>query len=290
MPYLNPYPENGEWLRGSFHGHSAEHSVCATVPLMDGIQRYHDAGAGFVTLTDHNHVTDLVDARLRFPGLVFLEGFEYSYGPNFVIAGDRVAPLFDMDPRESLGRTGKLLRFICHPQPHLEREYWTTAAMVALRDRIDGVEIYNGHYGIERMREGGHTPDYRHVWDTLLMAGCRLWGYANDDFHEPADFGNAFNMVRASSRTADAVVAAAKQGACYGSTGLLLDRVELANGHVRVTLPETATGYFIGNAGRILKTSKGRAFDLKFDERQRYVRFEAEAGTRMIFLQPFFRA
>ena len=290
MPYLNPYPAEGEWLRANFHGHCAEHSQCATVPLETGVRQYVDVGASCVTITDHNHVTDLADMRRIFPGTLFLEGFEYSYGPNFVIVGESVAPLYDIDPREALGRTPNLLRFICHPQPHMEREYWLPQAMIALRDRVDGIEAYNGHYGIPRMCEGGHTPDYRHVWDLMLTAGCRFWGYANDDFHEPADFNNAFNMIRVAARTPAGVVEAAKQGSCYGSTGLLLEQVEMNDDAVRVTLPETATGRFRGNGGRILKTQTGRSFEFKCDGRQQYVRFEAEADNRMLFLQPFFRA
>jgi|GEM_PF-461193 len=289
MPYVNPYADGGEWLRANFHGHCSEHSVCATVPLETGVRQYTGIGAGCVTLTDHNHVTDLGEMRRAFPGTIFLEGFEYSYGPNFVIAGEHVEPMYDMDPREALIRSANLLRFICHPQPHMEREYWPTAAMIALQDRVDGIEAYNGHYGIARMREGGHIPDYRHVWDLLLTAGCQFWGYANDDFHETADFNNAFNMVCVTDKTPSGVVEAAKHGCCYGSTGLLLERVEMLQNSVRITLPEEAKGRFRGNGGRILRTQTGRLFDLKFDEKQKYVRFEAEVDGRLLFLQPFFK-
>ena len=30
------------------------------------------------------------------------------------------------------------------------------------------------------MRMRGRTPHYAHVWDELLTAGHRLWGFAND--------------------------------------------------------------------------------------------------------------
>ena len=29
-------------------------------------------------------------------------------------------------------------------------------------------------------------PYYADFWDELLTAGHRLWGFANDDFHDPA--------------------------------------------------------------------------------------------------------
>ncbi|HSV93185.1 MAG TPA: hypothetical protein VLH81_08915, partial [Desulfobacterales bacterium] len=72
MPRLsNPYAGcgagTGTWLRGSIHGHSSEYSGCSSVPLAEGIARYHAAGAGFAAVTDHDHVSDLGPARARYP-------------------------------------------------------------------------------------------------------------------------------------------------------------------------------------------------------------------------------
>ena len=55
----NPYRRReGQWIRGSFHGHCSENSGCSSVPLAASVQRYCDLGVGFVTLTDHDTVTD----------------------------------------------------------------------------------------------------------------------------------------------------------------------------------------------------------------------------------------
>ena len=72
----NPYSNLvGKWVRGSFHGHCSENSACSSVPLADSVKKYADLGVGFVTLTDHDTVTDLTAMRQAYEGLVFLEEF-----------------------------------------------------------------------------------------------------------------------------------------------------------------------------------------------------------------------
>ncbi|MSR84246.1 MAG: hypothetical protein EXS58_15205, partial [Candidatus Latescibacteria bacterium] len=69
----NPYADlQGTWIRGSFHGHCCENSACASVPLAESVRRYWELGVGFVTLTDHDVVTDLAAIRARYPELAFL--------------------------------------------------------------------------------------------------------------------------------------------------------------------------------------------------------------------------
>ena len=226
----NPYRDlSGQWIRGSFHGHCSEHSACASVPLAESVRRYSEVGAGFVALTDHDVVTDLAPMQARYGALAFLHGFEYSTRENVVFVGSEVGPLYELELEEALMQAGELLTVVCHPQPEgPRREYWTLEKLTALGVWPDGLEVYNGHYGIERALAAGRWPLYADFWDELLTAGHRLWGFANDDFHDVDDFGNAFNMVLVEEATPQAVVAAAKCGRSYASTGLLLVSVEAA--------------------------------------------------------------
>ncbi len=209
----NPYRNaGGRWMRGSFHGHCDENSACASVPLDQSVQWYSDVGAGFVTLTDHDFITDLAPVQARYPDLAFVPGFEYSSRENVVFAGPGVGPLYELPLEQALARAGDLFTMVCHPWPKAgRRDYWTLEKIEALGTLPDGLEVYNGHYGHAGARAAGRQPLYDVFWDQLLTAGHRLWGFANDDFHAPEDFDNAFNMVLAEENTA-----AASKHSVYG--------------------------------------------------------------------------
>lgn len=286
----NPYRDgHGQWIRGSFHGHCSEHSACASVPLAESVRRYSELGAGFVTLTDHDVVTDLSAMQANYDKLALLHGFEYSTRENVIFVGPEVRPLYELSLEEALAQAGDLLTVVCHPQPEgPRREYWTRAKLEALGTWPDGLEVYNGHYGIERALQMGRQPYYADFWDELLTAGHRLWGFANDDFHDVDDFDNAFNMVQVTEATPAGVVAAAKRGRSYATTGLLLVAVAATDGRIAVEVDAPCAGAFIGPDGVRLSTGEGTRFEYAVGA-EAYVRFEGEGETGRIFLQPMFR-
>ena len=151
-PYAGCGTGRGAWIRGSIHGHSSEHSGCSSVPLADGIARYHAAGAGFVAVTDHDHVSDLESARARYPRIAFLEGFEHSMAENVLFVGERVPPLYQLAMNDALAAADGLLTVICHPRPRAADDYWTVNRILALSPCPIGIEVYNGHYRPDRCR------------------------------------------------------------------------------------------------------------------------------------------
>ena len=286
--YTSPYENlTGTWIRGSFHGHCSENSSCGRIPLAEGVQMYHEVGAGFVTLTDHDYITDLTDIAPQYPDMTFIQGFEYSTRENVVFAGPGVKPLYEVSLEAALQEAKDLLTFVAHPKRWVDREYWTLPMLEALGTWPDGLEVYNGHYGIERALAEGRWPLYNDFWDEVLTAGHRVWGYANDDFHELDDFSNAFNMVNVLERTPEGVIAAAKAGRCYATTGPLVAQVTVAENTYSVDLEKPASGRFVGLGGVVLEASEGTAFSyLATDEP--YVRFEAEGSDGRVFLQPMY--
>lgn len=290
MKILNPYHgKRGKWVRGNFHGHSSEGSGCATVPLREGVQRYHDVGAAFMAVTDHDVVTDLKDLRNEFPDLILLQGFEHSVLRHLLFIGEEVPPLHELPIEDALARADDLLTILCHPDPVPGEEYWSVERIRSLGRLPDGIEIYNGHYGTERLLERGRNPRYTHLWDDLLTKGHRIWGFANDDFHDPPDFSNAYNMVLVEDLTPAAVIQAAKAGASYGTTGLLLREIDETDGRITVVVEEPCTGRFIGPRGSLLAENEGDEFEYTLSA-QPYVRFEAEGESGLLFLQPMFAA
>jgi len=286
----NPYSNLvGKWVRGSFHGHCSENSACSSVALADSVKQYADLGVGFVTLTDHDTVTDLTAMRQAYEGLVFLEGFEYSSRENVLFAGPTMGPLYELSLEEALARAGDLLTVVCHPRPHASgRDYWTRQMLEDLGTWPDGIEVYNGHYGIESAIANGRWPLYSDFWDELLSAGHRPWGYANDDFHDPEDFDNAFNMVFVEDNTPEGVIHAAKAGRSYASTGVLLDELTIDGQQINVSVSAPCTGRFIGPGGVVLGAGQGTAFSYQAGAED-YVRFEGDGDKGRIFLQPLFR-
>ena len=284
----NPYQNaTGTWIRGNLHTHCREHSGCASVPLFEGIEKYWGAGARFLAVTDHDHVTDLQEARRRWPEMIFLEGFEWSKSENVLFIGQTVPPLHARPFPEAL-RTGRdLLTIVCHPRPSWVIEYWTVPMILALDPPPVGIEVYNGHYAGEHRFWRRTNPLYSETWDALLTSGARLWGFVNDDLHQPSDFGRTFTMACVRERNEDALLASLKAGRFYGSTGLLLKEVSVIGSDVHVALESPAAGRFVGPGGKTLASNEGTSFEYRA-AREAYVRFEAAGEAGRIFLQPFF--
>jgi hypothetical protein len=286
----NPYAGcTGNWVRGNLHGHCSESSGCASVPLFEGIESHRKAGARFLALTDHDTVTNLAAARARWPEMTFLEGFEWSRSQNILFVGEKVPPLYEHSLREALRRSAGLLTVICHPRPHRSRDYWTVPMILALDPAPVAIEVFNSHYGRPRRTDPAPNPLYTDTWDALLSQGLHLWGLANDDSHDPSDYGHTATWANVPDNSPATIMSALMAGRFYGSTGLLLEEVSMDGDEIRVRLDSDARGRFIGPGGRVLRESTGAEFVFRaFDEA--YVRFEAEGAAGRIFLQPFFRS
>jgi hypothetical protein len=286
---VNPYEGcSGAWVRGNLHGHCSESSGCASVPLFAGIEKHEKAGARFLALTDHDTVTDLSAARARWPDITFLEGFEWSSSQNILFIGEKVPPLYELSLSEALREASGLLTVICHPHPYRGRDYWTIPMILALDPPPVAIEVYNSHYSRPLRTNPGPNPLYTDTWDAVLTQGLRVWGFANDDSHDPHDFGHTATFANVKDRSAASLMAALKAGRFYGSTGLRLEEVSVSGDVIHVRVDSDANGRFVGPGGRILGVAQGREFSLRGSDED-YIRFEAEGSRGRIFLQPFFR-
>jgi len=87
--------------------------------------------------------------------------------------------------------------------------------------------------------------------------------------------------------TPKGIIAAARAGQCYGTTGLLLREFGIEGKRIHVELESKARGRFVGPGGKPLAGDVGTHFDYRVDG-ESYVRFEAEGKAGRIFLQPAF--
>jgi hypothetical protein len=198
--------------------------------------------------------------------------------------------LFESPLREALrrGRAQGLLTVICHPKPHTGRAYWTVPMILGLDPAPVAIEVFNSRYGRPLPFDPAPNPLYTETWDALLSRGLRLWGFANDDSHDPEDFGQTATWANVPDNSAAAIMSALMAGRFYGSTGLLLEDISLDGDEISVRLDSDASGRFIGTAGRVLSEARGRQFSCRGTS-EAYVRFEATGQKGRIFLQPFFR-
>ena len=67
-----------------------------------------------------------------------------------LFAGAQVEALYKQSLEDALTNASDLITVVCHPRPHADgRDYWTRPMLEALGTWPDGIEVYNGHYGIE---------------------------------------------------------------------------------------------------------------------------------------------
>jgi hypothetical protein len=166
------------------------------------------------------------------------------------------------------------------------------------------VEIANE--AVDSGNEGDPAhPSTEALWDEVLTKGGRVLATATDDAHhygdaeavrargETAYVGDrGFVMVRA-EKTAASVRAAIAAGDFYSSTGVLLDRLEVAEGGIAIDVRGGGEGTLIeviGTGGAILSSVRGAS--LRFDPKRAppgYVRVRVTDGQgRRAFTQPLF--
>jgi hypothetical protein len=89
-------------------------------------------------------------------------------------------------------------------------------------------------------------------WDRLLSAGVRTWGFATDDSHTLEGIGWGWIQVQADSNTPDALMSAMREGRFYSSTGVILRRAVVEDGHFVVESVDADRLKFTGRWGQLL--------------------------------------
>ncbi|NRA40631.1 MAG: metallophosphoesterase [Planctomycetes bacterium] len=281
------YGKRGAWHRGNVHMHCTESSPCSDTLLSRGVQAYSEGEHAFLAITDHDVITDLTAIKAQYPDIIFFEGFEHSVSNHMLFVKESVKPLFEMkDKKGALLHADDYLTVVCHPQGPA-RDYWTVDELKAYPQLPTGVEVFNGHYGVETWRQKGGGWEYTQFWSDCLDAGLRLFAYANDDFHDLIDTQNAWNVVQTTEKTPAAILAALKSGAFYASTGLSLQSIQEYRGKVVVNFTHKVHGRFMGPGNACLSNDYTDSFEMTHTD-EAYIRFEAEDNGKKLWTQPFY--
>ena len=319
-------PPARRFLKGQLHAHTSGSGDSDTEPG-EAAAWYADHGFDFVVFTDHNRITEV-----RAPGgMLALRGVELTQNLRSCEPapepGDAcllhvnalfVAPalgLLSLEPRASQARVALYGRAVDRAialggiaqlnHPNFQHGA-SLEVLVALAARgLTLVEIEN------KAVDSGNEGDARHasteaLWDAALLRGAHLLGTATDDAHHYSDAAAArargeaaytgdrgFVRVRA-EKTEASIRAAIVAGDFYGSTGVELDRLDLAREGVAVDVRASdapATIEVIAD-GKVVAMERGAS--LRFDPRRApatYVRVRVtDARGRKAFSQPLWLA
>jgi hypothetical protein len=314
------------FLKGQLHAHT-DGSGDSDTPAAEAAAWYAEHGFDFVVFTDHNRVTET-----RSPGgMLALRGVELTQNlrrcepepepgdacllhVNALFVGSTPGRI-TLEPPPSLARAELYGRAVDRAialggiaqlnHPNFQHGADLDVLLALAARGLTLVEIDN------RAVDSGNEGDARHgsteaLWDAALLRGAHVLGTATDDAHHYGDAAatrargetpyvgdRGFVMVRAGKSEA-AIRAAIVAGDFYGSTGIGLDRVDLARDGVAVDVrPGDAPALIEVIAdGQVIATARGAS--LRFDPRgttASYLRVRVtDAAGRKAFTQPLWLA
>lgn len=273
------------WIKGNLHTHTT-HSDGDFSPqqIMDA---YVSAGYGFLMLSDHDQITGREDLDPK--GLILIPGNEITSNGAHILhvnAKSVIPPLPDRQSVFDAIEADGGFAIAAHPNweesfahcPQTSLETWRGYA---------GLEIYNG---VITWLPG--EPCATDRWDRLLAQGRRVWGYAHDDTHFPADVGTAWDVVQISKGGGlREIVAALRQGSFYASTGVTIQSIEVNERTIRIETENADRIDAISDYGRceLRVDSPLITYTVPENSNRRYIRFTCwGSGGRMAWTQPFF--
>ena len=290
----------GDWFRGNTHTHTLESDGDSTPAEV--VKWYAEHGYDFLVITDHDKVTRVVsDDILLIPGEEITD--RLSKKPLHVNAIDiheAIPPqggtnVVDVMQRNiiAIARRGGIAQ-INHPNFG-----WAFGAKEL--EQLSGatlLEIASGHPYVNMQG----PPSVEAMWDEVLTSGKRIWGVAVDDSHHlkrPWDTdvalpGKGWIMVRASKRTAHAILVAIEQGDFYASTGVEIEDYGVDANAIKVKVKEKNFAryvvQFVGAKGRVLQETAGPAATYARKGNEPYVRARIiDSNGRMAWCQPVLR-
>ena len=283
------YSNIESWFRGNLHTHTTESD--GSCPPETVIADYESRGYEFLCISDHDILVD-PSRYQRNTSMLLIPAVEVTAnGPHIqqVNANNRVAPNPD---RQVVVREIIADQSICilnHPNWGAQYNHFPHVLMESL-DGYHGIEIYNGV--IQRLQGTALASDR---WDRVLSGGHRLWGYGNDDSHQPGDVGIAWNVVQAEDCTVDQIDVGLRNGSFYASTGVTISSIGINGTTVHVKTKDAQRVCFVSKLGVIQLIVDGAeaSYSLPEDLNQAlslsYIRAECYgAGGSVAWTQPIF--
>jgi len=308
------------WLKGNTHTHTSNSDGDSSPSIVAHWYRNH--GYDFLSLTDHNKLTEVVElqremdeanARENRKPFLLIPGEEVS--SNFNDAGKRTPiHVCGIDTQTTVGgQKGATKRQVLQnaldaieaagglPSVNHPNFGWAlTPEDLAAINNLRHFEIYNGHPSVNDAGGGG-VPSTEGIWDILLSRGRMYYGVAVDDAHhykrfarDQANPGRGWIVVRAAELSGAAITRAFREGEFYSSTGVELDDVTTTKGEalalrIRPNRDEKFRTEFIGRDGKVLKTDESMSPSYHLQPEDMYVRARVTSSNReTAWTQPVF--
>jgi len=203
---VNPYKDYQFWYKGQIHAHS-NYDPSWKVWGDDGkqsrrtvMEAYKTKGYKFIALTGHNLLTP-PPSDPEVEGIVHIFGTESGRGCRHHMVGVGIGGEdLDRDLLKDTCGCGTIqdrldylhsrgIVVVAHPKVNTDHSsWWFHSGFCGNGWSYDDVMTSFGYRGIEVFNR---TLDSRYIWDELLCAGRRVWGFGVDDCHN----ANASNYV-----------------------------------------------------------------------------------------------
>jgi len=279
---VDPYAAGGNWYKGNLHVASVR-GVGKDLPSAIGAW-YAAHGYAFVGISDVNTYTWVSEYGDRaHPGVPTVDA-TYPFAEVLAVGVDHWQPAGDLQGTiDWIAHDGGLPVLAA---PGSAARPQNLATVLGVRG-LFGLEIYDARVADSSPGQADATA----MWDRLLSAGNRVYGFAADDatsLQDPA-LGRAWIDVLAPAQDVDSLLSSLRQGAFIASTGAEFTRLKVSGTTLTADASTGTTLRFIGRGGQLLKAVNASAGSYQVSGNEGYVRVEAIGGNGAKgWSQPFF--
>lgn len=303
-----------KWYKGNTHAHTTNSD--GNAGPYEVARWYKDHGYDFLSITDHNQLTDPATIKnIQDSTFLLIPGDEVSASNKNVIndTQDRSIHLNGLNVSQDVplhfedtvvGTLQKNINAIreVNGVPHLNHPnfYWSYGAKEMLQlDNFFLFEIANMHPYVDNGGGVGFAST-EEMWDEMLTAGKRIYGIATDDAHDyrtylpvKANPGRGWVVVKASNLDADEIVHNLEQGFFYASSGVELINVVVTSNKLSIFIKQWAKSKyrteFITDGGKVTHTTGDNPAVFNLEKKATYVRAKVTSSNGFIaWVQPIF--
>lgn len=280
----SPYSSNGKWYKGNLHTHTTNSD--GSEPPAETIADYDRRGYHFLAITDHDKQTDL-DPHRGSTKMTLISGFEGGGGPHILCINTSsvIERTYERQQMIELTNAQGGMAILNHPNWGKNFSHWKQEQLETLFNYA-GIEIYNGV--IDRLEGSSLSTDR---WDRLLSAGFKVWGYSNDDSHQPGDRGKGWSVVQAEENSLEQIIDGLRSGRFYASTGVEILQISTMDNdnEIFVEASNAQKIVFLGQWGKHYKTVEDNKASYVVKGNEGYIRVECYgSGGKTAWTQPIF--